>query len=552
LFASGCLALCGCGEKVEEYDGYVYDGPVNSCNDDSDCPEGACHLELSRCVLPVPDDGRTYHVKVVPQSDIGVQSQVFEVSVGSNGFVAEPLEILDAVTVNPQIQTLAGDVALQGRVIFIDVGNQLPGRPPRLTVYESSGSAFDFQLLPSTYNIIAIPEGVQSTSFPVTYYSGIVLDEIGFLRPPEDLASVFHLIVPPAETEVFGVVRQGDLEMNGLTVVAVDPATGRIASTEDATACVEQPETSCGFFSIRLAAGVESFALEISRPAEPHHPVFTVGPFTVPDAVETLDLTGNPLLSLDPLGVPVRYHAGVEKPVQTAEGEIHDPAPGCFVLFESDDVAGGSVSRWVGTNESGAIEESEGVLGVNLYPGEYMVTVIPAEVSSEALVDYTAFISPGPITISGPSGGQVFTLQYRPLYKGNVVAWGEAVPQVTLVAQPHLGEADFPRSSSASTGLDGHYSLWLDPGTYRVVAEAPPESGFAWGASLFDVEGNGSFDLGLPLPFVAQATVFTDIEGIEVGGAVVEWYFTDTDGRAYTIARVASDADGVVTALLPH
>jgi hypothetical protein len=495
---------------------------------------------------------------VIPESDLGVSSQVFEVVPDSNGVVTEQLELVTPVLV--QGHTWAGtegegQVDLEASVIFTDVGNRLPGRAARIHVYESSSSVFDgLELLPSTYNIIAVPEGAQAETHAVTFWGGVVIDGVGVLH--NVFGDEIDLLVPRAEVEVVGEVYQGGLEMNGLRVAAIDPVTGRIVSTETATECVDAPDETCGRFSVRLAPGVEEFSLEISRPSEPQHPVFTLTGFTVPEAAETIDLTGDPQLSLAPLGVPVRYHATVEKPVETSEGVIlYDPAPGCFVLFESEDVGGGSVTRWVGTNEAGAIEESEGQPGVNLYPGEYDVTVIPAEAPAESLTDYTAFISPVPISISGPSeiGGQVFPLSFRPLFKGSVLAYGEEVPVVTLVAQPHLGEADFPRSSTASTGFDGLFSLWLDPGTYRVVAEAPPESGFAWGTTLLEVDGNGSTDLGLPLPFVAHLSLTaTAGSDLEVGGAVVEWYFTDVDGRAYAISRVAADAEGLVSALLPH
>lgn len=547
-----------CGDKVQKYDGYSYDGPVNSCESNNDCVNGTCHQDLKLCVLPAPDDGRAYHVRVIPESEFGVPAQVFEVTPDQSGAVLAPLELHTAVTVQGATVAQVGDGTsdLEATVVFTDVGNQLPGRAARIQVYESSSSVFDgLELLPSTYNIIALPEGDQAETHPITYWSGIVLDEQGVLR--NIFGEPMGLVVPEADVQVVGQVTQGGLPMNGLRVVAVDPVTGRIVSTENSTECVGPlSDEVCGWFSIGLAPGVEEYSLEISRPGEPQHPEFTLTGFSVPETAETIDLTDDPRLALAPLGVPVRYYAKVERPVESSEGAIlYDPAPGCFVLFESEDVAGGGVTRWVGTNEMGAIEESEGFLGVNLYPGDYDVTVIPAEASSDALTDYTAFISPVPISISGSAviGGQVFPLNFRPLFKGSVLAAGEKVPVVTLVAQPHLDETDFPRSSTASTGFDGEFSLWLDPGTYRVVAEAPPESGFAWGTTVLEVEGNGSTDLGLPLPFVAGLSLTTASPELplEVGGAVVEWYFTDVDGRAYAIARVAADADGVVTALLP-
>jgi hypothetical protein len=92
--------------------------------------------------------------------------------------------------------------------------------------------------------------------------------------------------------------------------------------------------------------------------------------------------------------------------------------------------------------------------------------------------------------------------------------------------------------------------MWLDRATYQINAEAPPESGYAWGATLLEVTGNEKLDVELPIPYVARAALASGSQQIEVAGAVVEWY-REVGGRAYAVGRVVADEEGQVTALLP-
>lgn len=556
LLVGALIGAVACAEIVEDPNDWAYDGPVNSCKGDADCSTGSCDDQLGRCVLPAPGGEPVFYLRVIPDPVSAVPSQVFTVELGSDGWVGEPLRIQQPVAVVGYTLARHADdtfAALDARVIFTDVGNRLPGRPARITVYEAAGgSVFDLDLLPSVYDLMAIPGGDQAEDFPVYYLDGVTLDGAGKLT--DSVGAPVDLVVPEAEQSVAGIVRQGGLQMNGLTVKAIDPESERVVSTTAVTDCVPgDGEEQCGWFRIKLAPGTETFTISITRPSEPHHPAVLATGFSIAPEVAELDLTDDDRLSLAPLGVPVRYQARVERPVESATGDVlSDPAPGCFVLFESGAVAGGQVRRWVTTNESGALEEAEGVLGVSLYPGEYTVTVIPAEALSGSLSDYQAFVSAEPITISGSSdiGGQVFTLGWRPLIKGDVVVGADPVPQATLTAEPHVAAPPHARSSTGNTGRDGDFAMWLDPAPYYLNAEAPSESGYAWGAKLLDVTGNAELDVALPIPFVARATLAGASQQIEVAGAVVEWYRV-TDGRAYAVGRVQADTAGEVTALLP-
>ncbi|MDD5308226.1 MAG: hypothetical protein PHU25_12965 [Deltaproteobacteria bacterium] len=524
-----------------------YGGPVNSCGADGDCAEGSCDTSMGVCTV-AGAGGRSYIVKVIPDPAQSVPSQVFEVVLDAAGKADAPLVVNRPLTVIGR--ALAGGSegeALNARVIFTESGLVLPGRPPRITVYEAEGRSRDYRvdLLPGLYRITVIPGGTQASRYPVFY-----LDDVEVAPTHRRV----DLVLPAFEglVAVEGRVRRGGWPVDGLTIEAIDGQTSRVVSTASVTGCEGGSQNGpCGSFSMRLAPDVSAFSLRISRPDEPSYPTTVVSGFEVEPGASAVDLTDDAALSLAALGAPLRYRARVEKPVELSSGGTSfDPAPSCLVVFESDDVARGKVTRSVTTNESGDLETVSGVLGIDLYPAEYRVTVIPPEAPSGATADYAILSYPDPITISGssPIGGQVFSLPLRPVLAGSVTAGGSPMPLSTLAAEPH-GSADAPmRSSTSTTADDGTYFLPVDMGLYSMVAEAPPQSGFAWGRTLTTVTGSGELDVALPIPFVARARLHS--EAVDVGGAVVEWY-EERDGAAYAVARVTADGSGNVTALLP-
>jgi hypothetical protein len=347
-----------------------------------------------------------------------------------------------------------------------------------------------------------------------------------------------------------GEIKRGNQPVNGLVVKAVDPLSGRVVSTASQTGCVDQDgDEICGRFTIGLApeAAQNLFSLHISRPSEPQYPVVQVPDLTIRDQ--------NISVALEPLGVPVHFLAKVEGKTPS------DTAPKCIVLFESDGFesgnnATGRVEHVVTTNESGGLEQKEGELGVDLYPQKYQVTVIPLEASPDSKTDYTAKIET--VDLLNSSGieveGTVFSLAERPRFSGGVLAAHEGVPLSAILAERSADAPVYVRDSTAAAGSAGQFDISLDRGKYRVTAEAPAESGYAWGSASLEVLSDGRFQIELPLPSAARADLVSDAsdaEGaIELQGAVVEWYKV-VDGRGYVVARVTSDSTGRVRALLP-
>ena len=574
LAAAFLLAACA---KVDSGPrNWAYDGPVNSCGGAGDCTTGICDPELGACVVS-PPVGETLLARVVPDPATGASAQVYSVNVPAAELSA-PLEVRVPVTVTGDtlVAVGGGTSELDGRVVLSDVGNRLPGHPAQITVYESKSSeVFDLELLPSTYNLIVIPDEVVSDtaegSHPMYYLDNKTLDTTGVFRDED--GDPMDVIVPEAAAFVSGQVTLAGVPTNDLEVVAFDWATGRIVSTVDTTALDDvgteaDPEFIPGHFSIGLAQSVvdaepgSPFWLRIWRESEPQHPVFEAGGnedegFPPPAAGGKLNLVGDERLAFGALVVPVRFQATVLQPVKTLSGaEVYDTAPSCFVSFSSADVAGGAVEKWVLTNESGELEEAPGSPGVYLYPGEYTITVIPAYAPVGSTSDFAVYTSEVPQEVHEDNipGEVELRLGWRPVVTGSVSAAGLAVPTSAVSAEPAVGAPETARSNSAMSGGSGAFRFWLDEAPYVVVAEAPAESYYAWDVIEADVPEEAlALSFELPLPFTLRGAVAASVEQvdpIDVAGSVVEWY-REIDGRAYAVGRSVADENGGFTAFLP-
>jgi hypothetical protein len=555
------LLAAACAKIDNDPAEWTYDGPVNACGAAVDCGTGDCDAELGACVVS-PPAGDALLARVVPDPATGTQAQVFPVTV-AGGTISGALSVKVPVTVTGDTLIINEDdvtTPLIGRVVFSDVGNRLPGHPAQITIYEAYNSAvFDLALLPSTYDIIVVPEDAQAIYVPVYYLDDVALDVTGVFR--DSGGNPVDVIVPLAAATVKGQIRLADAPVDGLEVVAFDPVTGRIVSTVGETDEDDCEESECFLFRIGLARSVveagTQFSLRASRLNEPHHPVFEADGFAPPAAGEELDLVGDARLALGALGVPVRFQATVLQPVRTQTGaEAYDTAPSCFVAFSSADVAGGSVEKWVLTNESGELEETSGVTGVNLYQGDYMITVIPAYAPVGSTSDYAVYTSTVPQAIyeDNGSGDVELLLSRRPLVTGMVSAGGVAVPTSAISAEPTGGAPDTARSNSSMSGGSGSFRFWLDAAPYVVVAEAPAESRYAWDFVEATVPDQAlALSLELPLPFALRGAVAASAEQvnpIDVAGSVIDWY-REIDGRAYAVGRCVADEAGGFVALLP-
>ena len=558
----------GCAKHVASSDEGAYDGPVNSCSSDSSCPTGTCHPDLEICAVSAPADDGNWLVRVTPAASDETPAQVFSVELGEDGAVLTTLDVKTPVmvTAGAGARTSSSSIIqdLNATVVLTDTVNHLPGRSASITVYESSSTALELELLPSTYRIMIMPGSTLATNYPVVFFYDMTLSSNGGFSNSD--GDPTDLIIDPGDVTVEGVVLQGEIKENGLEVTAVDPDTGRTISTEDTTGCdTVGTEEICGHFSIKMHSEQQGFSLRVSRPTEPQHPVHLLEGFDISSVIDdeppVLDLTGDDRLSLPALEVPVRYQGYIEKPVEDGPDgtPVLIPAPDCYAIFKSDNIggdsAGGSVERSVTSNESGMLEDTVGQPGISLYPGDYTVTIIPAGSLADAKYDYTWFSTDTPVSIEDTieAVGGNFTLGLRPVVTGLITAGGKRVPGGSIVADTLLDAPDSVRSNTTNCDEDGSFSLWLDEAEYFVVAQAPAESNYAWSADTFTVEGDGTMDRSLEIPFVATGKVAPSadqVDPVDLGGAVIEW-FRLHEGKAYQVGRSVADSEGNFTTLLP-
>jgi hypothetical protein len=545
-----------------------YQGPVNTCEDDGDCPEGSiCDDELSICASTGAAQSRKYFVKVVPRIETDLPEQVFEITVGPD---SQPPQKLRAYALTPEFKLKIDALdreekktSLEVQAIITDDGMRIPGDSQSMTVVQVAvpavaiGRSPWMQLLPGenhNYRIKVIPTGAKADRFPVHYFENITISETGGLYDSEGNKNPIFMIYE-ALTTLTGTIRRGGQPADGLSVEALDPDTGHVVSTRGVTGCQEESVGGdlCGDFEIRLARDVTRFSLRIWRANEPWYPEVVVPGFVVQQELRRSERDGETRADLVPLETPVKYRAFVRKPVLLPDGKTeYDGVNNSLVIFSSDDVAGGRVGRTVFTNEAGALEDENGNLGIDLFPGAYKITVIPPDQFVGADFDYCP-LNWEMEQISGTSEieGQVFPLEPRPLFKGSIRADGDKVLDGILRAEPHSSAPAFSRSSAVAVDSSGIFSIRVDKGRYRLTAEVAQESGYAWGAETREVSGDVDFDIELPIPFITRLdlVVGSDETTADVSGATVEWY-EEIDDRAFLVGRSTSDAYSRVTALL--
>ena len=594
-FTTICLFLTACAIGVETQPVWSYDGPVNSCKSDNGCPVGFCHADLKICALQPPLEDPTLLIKVTPNPNTGAPSQTFKnIRFDSQGnMTPSNLTIKTPARVNGRLIT-DEENDLDARTVFIDTGNQIPGHSSLIAVYQYVGQEreFNIDLLPSQYDIIISPKKLMSIQTPVFYANNILIDSEGTMHEWNETFGAWsemdELVLPTWGYKVKGVVKWDKSPAIGLDVIAIDPVDGSTVSTSGTATNTtglhdSEPEIEGlqGAFIIRLGKDVTEFSLKITKPNQARHPVFVIPGFTTEGLTEkqTLDLTKEERLIFEPLGIPIRYEATVYRQSQQG-GNSSSPAPYSTVLFSSNEISGGEVDLWVEANEAGALEEYPGRLGVNLYPGNYYVTVVPGSSSATSTTDFRPYYSE-PLTISSPDstsiGGQSFVLKERPVVTGQVSVGGDGIPSSILKAIPTDFENDgadgslvgsAARMSNFTCDDNGEFQIGLDEATYNVVVEAPKESWFAWKieevnisidtsgeTEIIYVNGDASenkvLQIELAVPFVAKGRLVSQTSEIsDFSGTVVEW-FREKEGKAYSIARVVADSTGNFTALLP-
>jgi hypothetical protein len=500
--------------------------------------------------------------------------QLFAVTLDANGDISIPLDIYSpADTVYQEVRTQDDGERIRARVLFTERLESVSDGPIRVygaTAIETS-RFYMTALLPgsSRYGIKVIPQGDEAEAYPPRYYDDVEVTRSGGLWDSEG-TKLDYLEVDPAYVYVTGVVRRGSQPIANLVVEARDPDSGRVLSTPSITGC--GGGLICGQFTTGLAPEVTSFSLEIYRQNEPWYPAVTVPDISIETILEeqgTTEAIDLGIIDLEaPLGEVEKYRGRVEAPVMLDDGSsVIDGVPDCRVVFESDDIAGGRVVRHAKTDQTGEIVDVTGNASVDLFPGLYEVTIIPPVPFNDSVDDYAVLGLADPLDITGTMNmeEQVFTLERRPTITGRVIGDEAQLLHGTVRAEPTEEAFLYSRSNTASIGPEGTFSIWLDEDNYWLIAEAPVESGYAFGIVDVDaadyceatLDNDCELDIGLSIPFVSRATLIlresAGVAGVGLAGATVEWYEVEetNERKFHIVGRSISDDEGRVTALLP-
>ncbi len=572
--ASALLSVfwLGCTGQIGSPKPAPYGGPRNYCTSNQECGDGSvCRRDLSLCVVNESPAGRDYIIRVSP---LGGPAQTFAVEVNEQGRAEAHLEALEEVSFD--VRDADGTVVTT-RVVVSDVGGALPGHTPTLQsidVFEHSDPELPMgvmSLLPGTgrYSIKVVPIGIGRANYPPAYFDEVTVtegDNSGLVD--RDGNPLTELTVPvPAVPDwtIRGEVLRGiqpgtgtqpgsvTQPVNGLTVEVIDPATGRVHSTPWVTGCLDESEAGqiCGEFKLKHVSDLDTVSFKVSRPSELRYPVvvFEDRLNNTPEQEQSVTLW------LDPLSTPVRYTASVENPVmlEGSDSPTYYGLENCVVLFESDDVSGGSVSVPTVTDATGS-------LSLDLFPGLYRITILPPDMFPGDISDFALHEAERLIenTSSSETGSEAFLLSYRPKQIVRVSSSGRTIAETRVSTTPINHESPHARRSTSQSLSDGSQRLWVDPGLQRMTTTLPPDSGYAFDLREIYIEPSDAqrpLELPVqvveaPIPLVVQLALTAD-EGVSVSGAEVEWYEV-LDERAILVGRSVADAAGDVVALLPQ
>jgi hypothetical protein len=516
----------------------------------------------------VDPDLKTYYIKVTPMATTEIPTQVFEVSLPSTESVG--LTLHETKTVPLITNAVNSDDTLDNLDFFVEITRndleqgtiKIPGASPEVSTYMipwTEEPSFPIRLLPGEerkYIIKITPQNDATSHFPPVYYDDVTVTSSGELLDSEG-ANINVLTAPESEVEVKGTIKFDSEVIDGLTIVAKDPETGRQLSTDSITGSLDgSGNEATGKFSLWLAPGVTAFTLVASRPSISWYPSFETDE-NIPPELTQIDL-GVIVLSQDPLPSPVLYSASVEK--ADTWGDNNDVSYGvkdCLVIFESDDVFGGHAIRNTFTNAAGVITGESGVEWIYLYPADYSVTVIPPPNDSFYSDDSDVFYSEEDYQISGDSSGQLFDLHPRSLFQGHLLTedTGAEVPAGLLRVEPLNGSPPFARTSLAQVESNSDFAIWVDSGDFfRFTMEAPPQSGYAWRSfsqASIDAEDR---EILLPIPFANKIELNlaggSDQQNADkLKGAVLEFY-EEVEETIIMVGRAVADENAEATVLL--
>ncbi|MBN2672374.1 MAG: hypothetical protein JXX29_11885 [Deltaproteobacteria bacterium] len=552
-----CIWLFGCDSLSAPAPDETYDGPVNKCITNSNCPEGTCNKSLSICTVEKIGNDILF-AKVILDS-VALPAQIFSV----------PLESTSALQLHAQAPVPVTDIStmVDADVLFAEISNTLPNKDPDVFVYKTVYADNEFTLLPGEYNVSLYPVGTASFEHPVYHMGQVEIQADGtVLQSNIPILISFPYTNSDGYDRVSGQVlyenTSGDnSEIDNLYIQAFAPDTGQILSRGRELTCIPGPvgtgTTVCSSYLIPIIPGTTDIGLRLYKPNEPFYPVYIkyVEPTNVTDQSFEIPRLDTPVLVQGEI-VSNSFTSGAS------------PVPRCRLLFERLNDDNRALSYWVNTNDRGVVERIPGADGVYLYPGEYRITAYPIQDGSSGGERYSVTEMESILRVSNTaedideeSDVQVnqfsLVLDERLEITGDLIFIDELVPNATIMASNIETQHPYILSQKTVSNADGLFNFWLDKAIYYVIVQAPEESRYAVGTGIWNVRQSKtlSFTGRVQTPFLIAGTL--DVDGIEqdsqsidLGSVSIEWY-KQFGQNAYLVARSAVESDGSFNALLP-
>jgi len=447
------------------------------CRDDGDCMEGlVCDPAVKICVAP-GDVELDISIRLVPPSKGSdmVEEQYVGLELGeTNTFhlvIPRPIRVLGTVTD-------ASGVTMNAYTIVAVSDGEIPGldyyeisEPARVNEFTQDylgGDGFEFYLKPDkVYDVYVHPTSEDGQVFPPFHAkrSFTVGEDPDH---PYTAKWEFRLPDPSEYLRISGqvVLSSSDPQpVAGARVFARAPETGEtsttaVTDTDGGFEVLVQPPDADDEGLLKAPA----YEMNI-RPSDDN----PVVPQVV--AVEGLvfaDDTDLGLLEVGHMGPPVAVSFAVQDP----SGLFLSDRLGATVVRVSGEIGKGTILVE-------DVVDAAGTVCFDLPPGDYIVSAMPPAAGDLALLQEPLTVDPDRSELA-----RALRLAPRPVLSGWVLSPDESPLEDVEVTAIFTGKGAYPTTSPlperhflTTTDADGAYSLRLDPGQYRILADPPVVSG---------------------------------------------------------------------------
>jgi hypothetical protein len=536
------LALSACGKISEP-----------GCHKDSDCASGSA-CSLGACVPRIKGTTQTWALELVPKADLTLSTT--EKAMVTFGADPAELRLETKARIDGQIAGVsmpeANSITGDSMRVVVSIPSTI-GRGERQFETEASRPANDQGPLRFT---IFVPQSAVGHAAKITLFPAAPLDQVlpVWSLAPDILGPTVLIDVPSRANELSLIegVLQDEL---GLPPPPTVPYLARAMMGDRLVSNVYKVDAQ-GRFKLKVpTAPVNAINLDLVKVE-----LVPADPMAVEPRLQA-DVTASKL-NLGVLGLPPRAKPQMLDIRVESMGTPTKNVAGVTLRFRAtlNRAFGGqaSVERQFQTDR-------DGIAHVTLLPGPagqtlaYEVTAVPPPNS-----EFAARCFGGYAVASVAAGQSRFGAGIALVNKLEVtgrVTDGAEVPQpgviMTAIRQDVAGPLDcgvdvLPSPTTVTTGPDGSYRLFLDPGRYRFEYEPPMGS-----ATALHVESNVLVDKSLQHPVklpggVLATGVVSSADGEGVLGCEVRVFGRPTEGKSPVLrARTRTTADGRFSIVLP-